>query len=135
VLCDLLAAELCDLCDAFPPAAADVEWHDERARARFEGRLGELPAVDVPMAELLGRLLALDLAHETQEIDHLLRNDRHRAACPSPGHVEALHLLWQVMFDQLLQRNEQLVRPFPRRKLIDVVDRFVVRFRARRAPD
>lgn len=132
VLLELLAKELCDLVESFPPAEADVEWQDDRTRARYAGRLAALPPPDLDTVDLLAKILVHDLRHEQDAIDFLFRNDHHRAACPTPEHVDALHLLWQVALDQLLYRQEQLRTPLPRRTLVRVVERFRERFRVRK---
>lgn len=131
VLIDMLAAELSEICEAFPPAEADIEWQDDTLERRFKGRLAELPKPDAAFVDLLGQLLAFDFAHEVEAVDHLFRNDRHREACPTQRHVDALHLLWRVLVDQLLSRKEECSSLLRRRDLVTVAERLPETFRRR----
>jgi hypothetical protein len=124
----LLAKELVQMWEAFPPAEADVDFLDPTLRAKLAGRLHELPALDVPMVSLLARILVLDLLHTTDAIDHLFRNHHHREAAPTERHVEALHLLWRAILEHLYARKEE-AGFLKTTDLVDIVngarDRFV----------
>src|SRR5688500_5577346 len=75
---DLMAKELVELWELFPPAESDVEFEDPRLAAKLKGRMHELPKLDAPFVTVLARVLAWDLKHEVDAIDHLFRNDLHR---------------------------------------------------------
>ena len=129
VLCDLLAEELAGLLAALPPAPAEMEWDEPRARARFEPAIASMPRVERPLGLLVARLLELDFSRAHDAIDHLFRTDAHRAACPTLEHETLLHFAWQLATDQLLWRNEQLHRPLARSKLAEVARRLASRLR------
>lgn len=129
---DLMAKELCEICEAFPPRASDVGWEDPRKQARFAPILEDLPRVSLDQADLLGRIVALDLAHEIDAIDHLFRNRHHKEACPTKDHEEALHFLWPLMVEVLLARKEELQGLLKGKDLVEVAERFRRRFRERR---
>lgn len=130
---DLLAKELVEALEAFPPAEHDVVWEDEALANRLRGRLGELPRVDAAMVELLARVVTWDLEHESEAIDHFFRNDHHREAAPSPAHVEAFHLLWRGILEHLYQRKDDAHGILKSRHLVEVVEKARVRYRARLA--
>ncbi len=130
---DLIASELVDVLEAFPPRESDVDWSDERRAARYRGRLAELPRPDVLFVEVLVRLVQLDLQHESEQIDWFMRNGHHKQACPSPAHDDALLLLWPVVVEHLYQRKEECGGILKRAHLLAICDKVVERFR-RRAP-
>ena len=130
VLCDLLAEELAGLLAALPPAPEEMEWGEARVRARFEPALRSLPHVDRPLAALVARLVELDLLREHEAIDSLFRTDAHLGVCPTTAHVTLLHFAWQLVTDQLLWRNDQLLRPLSRAKLAEVARRLGARVKA-----
>ena len=47
VLKDLVAKELVEIWQAFPPKEGELAFEDERLALRMRGRLHELPALDV----------------------------------------------------------------------------------------
>ncbi len=128
---DLVARELVEVLQAFPPAEADVDWTDERAAARFRGRLQTLPHLDARFVGLLLRVVRLDLEHDTDQIDWLLRNGHHKEACPTAAHEEALHLLWPVVVEHLYQRKDECRGVLKRQHLLAIVDKADERFRRR----
>jgi hypothetical protein len=128
---DLVAKELVEVLESFPPREADVDWSDERMAARYRGRLAELPRPDVRFVEVLLRLVRLDLEHETEQIDWLMRNGHHKDACPTPAHDEALLLLWPVVVEHLYQRKDECQGLLKRTHLVQVCDKVVERFRRR----
>ncbi len=128
VLIDLLAKELCEVVSAFPPEEAEIEWGDATLQKRFAGRLNELPAIDLASGTVLAELLTLDLTHEAEAIDHFLRNDKHRDACPSANHVDALTLLWRATLEHLYVRKEETGAVLKTKDLVDIVARFKRRF-------
>ena len=128
---DLVAKELVEVLEAFPPREADVDWSDERLAARYRGRLAELPRPDVRFVDLLFHLVRLDLDHEAEQIDWLLRNGHHKDACPTSAHDDALLLLWPVVVEHLYQRKEECRGILKRAHLLAVCDKVVERFRRR----
>jgi hypothetical protein len=130
---DLVAKELVEVLEAFPPREVDVDWSDERLAARYRGRLAELPRPDARFVEVLFRLVRLDLEHEAEQIDWMMRNGQHKDACPTPAHDEALLLLWPVVVEHLYQRKDDCQGILKRAHLLQVCDKVVDRFR-RRAP-
>jgi hypothetical protein len=132
VVLDLMAQELCDICEAFPPRPSDIAWEDDRRRRRFAPQLGDMPAVDLPFAKLLAALLRFDLGHEPEAIDHLFRNELHRAACPTPLHEEAMFFLWPALVEVLLAHKEELTGRLRTKDLLSVIDRFEAGFEKRR---
>lgn len=126
---DLIAKEVVELLEAFPPAEHDVEWTDEQFARRYRGRLHELPKCDPRFVAQLMAIVKLDLAHEAEQIDWLLRNEHHREACPSAAHVDALKLLWPVVVEHLYQRKDECNGILKRAHLEDICDRTAARFR------
>lgn len=134
VLIDLLAKELYEFVDAFPPEEGAFAWQDEALRKKFAGRLDALPKVDEQMAELLSRLWQMDLLHEVDAIDHLFRNELYKEACPTEAHVGALHLLWRAGVEYLLSRKEEAGTHLKRRDLVEAAAKFYEVFRKKRSP-
>jgi hypothetical protein len=132
VVLDLMAQELCDICEAFPPKASDIHWEDSRRQQRFGPKLPDMPAIDLPLVRLIARLLRFDLGHEPEAIDHLFRNELHRAACPTPLHEEAVFFLWPGLVEVLLAHKEELSGRIKTKDLLSVIDRFEKRFEKRR---
>lgn len=130
-LIDLIAKELAEMCETFPPPEGIVEWQDEHLRRRLEGRLAELPKIDGAMADLVSKLIALDLAHEIEAIDHLFRNEGFRDACPSEAHLDAVKLCWRAGLEVLYQRKDELPDHLRRADLIEIAERFPLRYRRR----
>jgi hypothetical protein len=128
---DLVAGELVELLQNFPPRESDVDWSDERWAARYRGRLETLPRLDVPFVETLLRIVCLDLAHEVEQIDWLLRNHHHKNACPTAAHEEALRLLWPVVVEHLYQRKDDCQGILNRAHLAEICDKTLERFRRR----
>ncbi len=130
VLKDLVAKELVEIWQAFPPKEGELAFEDERLALRMRGRLHELPALDVKMVSTLSSILVWDLKHDVEAIDHLFRNDHHRDAAPSQRHLDALHLLWRGMLEHLYVRKEDAA-VLTTNDLVDIVlrarDRFVQR--------
>ena len=120
---DLVAKELVEMWAAFPPAESEVAWEDPALEKKLRGRLHELPRLDARMVELVARLVALDLAHEIEAVDHLFRNNAHREAAPTPVHVEALHLVWRATLELLEARKEDARGLLKRADLGDVLER------------
>ena len=131
VLVDEMAKLLADALLHFPPAEADMDWSDATLERKLRGRLHELPKVDGELASLLEKILLWDLTHEVDAIDHLFRNDAHRAACPTDAHVDALHLLWRGLLEQLYQWKDDASGALKRRDLEAIVERGISRFRKR----
>lgn len=131
-LVDLIAQELVELWEAFPPREQDVTWEDPRLEARLAGRLAELPRLDAAMVDLVAKLVTWDIEHALEAIDHLLRNGLHRDAAPTDAHVDAMHLVWRALLEHLYQRKEDARGALKGKDLIESVERARVRFRARR---
>lgn len=125
---DLVARELVEVLEAFPPAETDVDWTDERLAARYRGRLHTLPRLDSSFVRLLCRVVRLDLEHETEQIDWLLRNDHHKGACLTTAHEQALQLLWPVVVEHLYQRKDDCRGILKRAHLLQIVDKVAERF-------
>jgi hypothetical protein len=128
---DAIARELVETLESFPPRESDVDWADERLAARFRGRLETLPRLDARFVGMLLRIVRLDVEHEAEQIDWLIRNDHHRDACPTPGHEDALRLLWPLVVEHLYQRKEECGGILRRRHLVQICDRTEERFRRR----
>ena len=128
-LINLLAQEIEEVVAAFPPAEHEVSWDDPRLKARFAGRLETLPPVDVAMAALLAEVLILDLTHESEAIDHMLRNDRHKVACPTVDHEDAFRFLWRGTLEHLYVRKEDANGALKSADLVTIVERFLARFK------
>jgi hypothetical protein len=130
-LVDLIAKELDETLASFPPREADVDWVDERLATRFRGRLESLPRPDARFVGMLLRLVRLDLEHEAEQIDWLVRNGHHREACPTPAHEDALRLLWPLVVEHLYQRKDECHGILKRSHLLLVCERAEERFRRR----
>lgn len=131
VLVDLLAKELVEMCQTFPPEEHSIEWEDQSLQKRLEGRVDELPKPDVALVDEVGRLMTWDLEREIEAIDHYFRNERYGDAAPTPAHVDALHVLWRVGVEILLQRKEEADTFLKRADLIEASKRFPEIFRRR----
>jgi hypothetical protein len=125
---DLLAKDLAETWAAFPPDESTIDWLDEHLARRLRGRVHELPRLSPDVADLVARLVTLDLTHEQAAIDHLFRNDHHRVVCPRVDDVDALHLLWRHTTDTLLQRREDCAA-ITRADLVTIVNDAAARFR------
>lgn len=130
---DLIAKEIVELFEQFPPPEHEVEFEDAHLRAKLQGRMHELPKLDIAMVTLVCRLLQMDLEHDVDAIDHLMRNDHHRAAATTPAHVDALHLLWRGLLEHLYSRKEETRGALKTKDLVDVVERARDRFAQRRS--
>ncbi|OGQ24714.1 MAG: hypothetical protein A2138_07930 [Deltaproteobacteria bacterium RBG_16_71_12] len=132
VIKDLIGKELVDLYEAFPPAESDISWEDAALERRFRGRLAELPRLDAAMVDALSRIVAWDLDHEIDAIEHFFRNELHRQAAPTPAHLDALHFLWRSVVEHLYARKEECRGILKRQDLLDIVERARERYAARR---
>jgi hypothetical protein len=128
---ELLGKELVEFLEAFPPAEDAVDWSDASFSARYRGRLETLPRLDSRFVGQLFEIIRLDLDHETERIDWLLRNHHHREACPTAGHIDALMLLWPVLIEHLYSRKEECHGILKRRHLHDILQEAEQRFRTR----
>jgi len=126
---DLIAKELVEMLEAFPPAEQDIEWTDDNFARRYQGRLHELPRLDARFVAQLLEIVKLDLDHDTDKIDWIWRNDHHREACPSAAHVDALRLLWPVIVEYLYQRKDECQGVMKRSHLMGICDNAIARFR------
>jgi hypothetical protein len=125
---DLIAKELVELFEHFPPPEHEVEFEDAKLAAKLKGRMHELPKLDIAMVTLVCRLLRLDLEHEIDAIDHLMRNDHHRDAATTPAHVDAMHLLWRGLLEHLYARKEETQGALKTKDLAEIVDKARDRF-------
>ncbi len=130
-IADLIAKELVELLEAFPPAEDAVDWTDENVARRFRGRLATLPRLDARFVAQLLALVRLDLEHQHDQIDWIFRNGHHRDACPTPLHDETLKLLWPVVVEHLYQRKEECRGILKRPQLIAICVQAEERFRKR----
>ena len=130
-LVELLSKELVEFLEGFPPGEDAVEWTNAGFADRFKGRLAELPTLDARFVGILLEIVRLDLDHETERIDWLLRNGHHRDACPTPLHEDALKLLWPVLVEHLYSRKEECQDILKRRHLLDICSQADERFRRR----
>lgn len=128
---ELLAKELVEFIEAFPPAEDSIDWSDASFAARYRDRLHTLPRLDSRFVAQLFEIIRLDLDHETDRVDWLLRNDHHRDACPTQAHIDALMLLWPVLVEHLYSRKEECRGVVKRTHLHDVCEQTVARFRTR----
>lgn len=114
VLADLVAVELHEQCVSFPTSMKDLEWDNAAFERRFRSALPQLPPPDASMMALLCNLLDMEVDHEIEEIDRLIRSGADRACCPTPAHVETLHFLWRVLLLHLEDRCAQMQDGFKR---------------------
>lgn len=128
-LLDLLAQELVEGLEAFPPAEQDIAWSDPLLQKRFAGKMESLPNVDVAMVDVLAQVLIFELQHEPEKVDHLLRNDLHREAFPTAAHNDALHLLWRGTLEHLYVRKEDASGALKSKDLVTIVEKMADRFR------
>lgn len=128
---DLIAKELVELYENFPPPEESVAWEDPVLARKYAGRLAELPKLAPPLVDLLTRILVLDLAHDIDAIDHMLRNNHHRAVAQTQGELDALMLLWRVILEHLEVRKEETQGILKRKDLPDIAERARARFRVR----
>lgn len=128
---ELLAKELVEFLEQFPPAEDAIDWTDPAFAARFRGRMESLPRLDSRFVGMLLEIVRLDLDHETERIDWLLRNRHHAVACPTFAHEEALKLLWPVVVEHLYSRKDECNGILKRRHLHDVCAQTEERFRRR----
>lgn len=125
----LIAKELVEMLEAFPPAEHDVEWTDDGFARKYRGRLHELPKLDPRFVAQLLEIVRLDLEHDSDRIDWILRNQHHRAACPTDAHVDALKLLWPVVVEHLYQRKDECQGILKTSHLLTICDDASSRFR------
>lgn len=130
-LIDLLAKELVEMCQTFPPEERQIEWHDESLRRRLEGRVAELPRPDPKLVEEISRLVVWDLERELDAIDHYFRNEKYGDACPTPRHVDTLHVLWRVGVEVLLTRKDEVQHFLKRTDLVEAAGKLPEIFRRR----
>lgn len=130
-LVELLSKELVEFLEGFPPPADSVEWLDPAFTARYRDTLHELPRPDSRLVGQLLEIVRLDLEHEVERIDWILRNGHHRAACPTPAHEDVLKLLWPVIVEHLYSRKEECQGHLKRRHLTEVCTQAEERFRRR----
>jgi hypothetical protein len=128
---DLIAKELVELYEAFPPPEDTVHWEDAALERKYKGKLAELPALDTALVDQLTKIVVLDLQHEIDQVDHIMRNNHHRAAAPTQKHVDALLLLWRVVLEHLEQRKDDAKGALKRGHLVEIAERAGQRFRAR----
>jgi hypothetical protein len=128
---DLIARELVEVLEAFPPAEDAIEWEDQALAAKLKGNLHELPRLDGAFVDLLAKVITWDLEQEIEAIDHLMRNHLHRDAAPTERHVQALHLLWRALLEHLYQRKEEAGGILKRAHLVAIVEKARVRYRTR----
>jgi len=132
VIVELIAKELVEQLEAFPPAEDSIDWSDETARRKYQGRLYTLPGLDARFVGQLLEIVRLDLDHDTDRLDWLIRNDHHRDACPTQAHVDALMLLWPVVVEHLYTRKDECNGILKRAHLIEICTDAEARFRQRR---
>lgn len=132
VVKELIAKELVELYESFPPDERMVEWEDPALERRFRGRVAELPRLDAPLVNALSRIVTWDLDHEIDAIEHYFRNELHRESAPTPSHVDALHFLWRTVVEHLYARKDECRGALKRKDLGDIVEEARVRFLARR---
>jgi hypothetical protein len=130
-IADLIAKELVEVLEAFPPAEEQVDWSDENFARRYRGRLALLPRLDARFVAQLLEIVKLDLEHESEKIDWIFRNAHQRESCPTPLHDDALKLLWPVIVEHLYQRKEDCEDILKRKHLLDICTRAEERFRQR----
>lgn len=123
-LADLLGAELYERCERFPPREDEVEFADPVFEKRFKGVMATLPPPDAPMLAFLCNLLDLEIDHEIEEIDRLVRSGADRACCPSAQHVETLHFLWRDLLHHMEERSMQMQDGFKRKDKHRIVASF-----------
>ena len=130
-IADLIAKELVEVLEAFPPGEDEVDWTDEAFARRYRGRLATLPKLDARFVALLLTIVRLDLEHEHEQIDWMMRNEHHREACPTLLHDDALKLLWPVVVEHLYQRKEECRGILKPAQLVGVCVQAEERFRRR----
>jgi hypothetical protein len=129
VLVDMLAKELVEMWEVFPPAADTIDWSDERTEAKYKDIWAEMPKLTSTMVAMLVKIVGLDLQHDNDQLDWLMRNDQHRDAFESQRDVDALLLLWPAVVEHLYQRKDDCKGIVNRADLLDVLLRAEERFR------
>ena len=128
---ELIAKELVEMLAAFPPAEDEIDWTDENFARRYRGRLATLPRLDPRFVACLMQIVRLDLDHDAEQIDWLLRNEHQREACPTPLHDDTLKLLWPVVVEHLYQRKDECKGILKRSHLTAICTQTEERFRQR----
>ena len=122
VLADLIGAELHEQCVAFPPDVGDEMWGNAAFERRFRSALPGLPAPDGPMIQLLCRVLDLEIDHEIEDIDRLVKDGVIQTLCGTRPRVETFHFLWQILLHHLEARSMDMQVGFKRQDKHRVVD-------------
>lgn len=115
VLADLIGAELHERCVRFPPDPADIEWEDAAFEKKFRHQLLDLPAPDGVMVAMLARFLDLEIDHEIEEIDGVIKRDGLKVCCPTPRHEATFHFLWRDLLHHLESRSLEMNAEFKRK--------------------
>lgn len=131
-LLDLLAAELVELCEGFPPREDEVSFEVEQQRARFADKLARMPKIDLAMAEALAHIVTLDLEREHDAVSAWFRNREFDSTCRHPYAEDALLFLWPFVVEHLHQRKDEAQHALTRRDLVEIVARFGAKYRKRR---
>jgi hypothetical protein len=77
---------------------------------------------------LLLKLVRLDLEHDNEQIDWMLRNNHHREAAPSQMDVDLLWLLWPTLVEFLYTRKDDCQGHLKRTELFTILDKAEERF-------
>jgi len=122
VLADLIGAELHERCVRFPPDARDMEWEDPVFEKRYRHQLRDLPAPDGVMIAMLARFLDLEIDHEIEEIDRVIKHDGLKLCCPTALHEATFHFLWRDLLHHMEGRASEMASEFKRKDKHRVVD-------------
>lgn len=129
VLIDMLANEMVDMAQRFPPD--EVQW-DEAAPtfpAALRGKMHALLAPTHAQVQLALELCALDLSHEYEAIEHALNGAVLREEIHTKLQREAVVLLWQCLVEMLLGWKEQSAGAIKRADLREAAARAIERHR------
>ena len=132
-LIGLVADELCEICESFPPAQEQIDWQSEQFQKRFADKLETMAKIDVPMATVLHEILTHELAFKPEATAALFRNQTHHGACPTERHKDAIQFLWPVLLETLYTRKEDCDGHLRRSDLTQIVDQFVTKYKKRQS--
>jgi hypothetical protein len=121
-LVDVIAKELCELWEAFPPPLSQMDFQDERLSAKWGPKWPQVPRLSPAYVRMLCKVVRLDWGHHNDELEWFLRNDHHRDAAATEIEVELLWLWWPALMEFLHQRKDDCQGHLKRADMITVLD-------------
>jgi hypothetical protein len=132
-LMGLIADELCEICESFPPAPEQIDWQSDQFKKRFVDKLIGMPKIDFPMASALHEILSYELEFKPEATAALFRNQTHAKACPTESHREAIHFLWPILLETLYTRKEDCQGHLRRADLAPIATLFLEKYKQKQA--